>query len=133
MSAWIVSADHIDALVCGAIVYGIPFDGEEVTAENASAVGQALWRENHKSVNHRYDLRDRTPAFAFVGETTLRAISLFKQACCYNYQTCEHDGYERSAAKAFVDALKEACLRELGMTSDQAYESAGYDAAPWGI
>lgn len=133
MSAWIVSEDHIDALVCGAIRFGVPFDGEPVTPENATDVGQALWHENHKSVNYRYDSREKTPVYRFVGETTLRPMSLFKQCRCYDYQTCEHDGYESSAAQRLMADLEAACLRELGMTDDQASSSKDWDAVPWGI
>jgi hypothetical protein len=135
MSAWIVSEDHIDALVCGAIVHNVPFDGKEVTAQNATEVGQALWEENHKSINHRYAHHGITPTpeYRFIGETTLKPEWLFKQAACYNYQTCEHPGYRESAAKRFVEDLTHAISEAMDVPVDMIRASREYDNGPWGI
>lgn len=133
MSSWIVSQDHIDALVCGAIVHGLSFDGEPVTPENATEVGQALWDENHRGVNYRYGRGKNTPTYSFIGETRLNPINLFKQAGCYDYQSCDRPAYRKSAARRLVDDLQEACLAELGIPRDEAYNSREYDRAPWGI
>lgn len=52
-------------------------------------------------------------------------VTLAELACgvaCYEYQSCEHDGWETSAAHAFCRALKDHMLAHL----------PGFEAAPWG-
>jgi hypothetical protein len=82
MSAWIVSKQHIDVLVRGALEQGgfhhhvrwynvLPdHPGKFATPEGegvilASQLGQMLWRENHKSVNCRYSENRRTPPYVY--------------------------------------------------------------------
>jgi hypothetical protein len=50
-------------------------------------------------------------------------VEIAKAVSCYEYQSCEHDGWETSEAHAFCQALTEALLHSL----------PGYDAAPWGF
>jgi hypothetical protein len=46
-----------------------------------------------------------------------------KQIAHYEYQSCEHGGWEESESRAFCLALAEALLRSL----------PGWEDAPWGI
>lgn len=149
MSCWIVSQTLIDTLVQGALERGLHFNGELVTPERASAVGRALWRENHRSVNHRYERRQRTPAYEFTGEARLKPAVLYKQAQCFDYQSCENDDYDRTPAARFITDLKAAIEAELGLSKreiaggwedvpDGVWASIipglpAYEAAPWGI
>ena len=55
--------------------------------------------------------------------TSLRPIDVIKACHCQEYQSCEHDGWETSTAKAIVDAIEGAASRAL----------PGYDDAPWEI
>jgi hypothetical protein len=163
MSAFIVSKKHIDALVGAAIAYkgrGIqafrwiapnPFQSGNSSYDvdcaldlvNADQVGRMLWKENIRSVCHRYPEKDRAElSEAFSGyreaaeyadaETyrfrrlldTLPALpALLKAIDCYEYQSCEHPEWEVSSARAFCQALRKTLIQQL----------PGYDAAPWGI
>ena len=105
MSAWIVSKQHIDYLVTAMAQYG-------TLDSNAHYVGQKLWQENVNSVAHRYP--DDTPAERpgpvckhGVRPSTYKhtpykkaidPITLLKQIGCYEYQSCEHDGWQASWA-----------------------------------
>jgi hypothetical protein len=145
MSAWTVSKVHIDVLVRGLIENG----GYEhrgahvpVTVDNASEVGQMLWRENFRSVNYRYNERKSTPPYSYQtpeqfiitshhrGDTRYLELQqylnpglLAKQLHCYNYQSCEHEVYSKSRARSVVLSL--------GYAVSSSVE--GYDAAEWGV
>lgn len=122
MSAWIVSKKHIDVLVAALV------EEQVIKLADADETGRILWRENHKSVNARYAEKTRAPAYTFEHESTSNVVVL-KSIHCYEYQTCEHDGWKRSRAR-------QLCLE---LTSRIAYALAqqacrkAYDDAPWGI
>ena len=117
MSAWIVSKAHIDALVTAAFEYGLP-------PGDASATGYMLWRENHKSVNTRYNQRTRTPAYIFQRRAVpLTPVEVIKSIHCLDYQSCEHKGWKKSEARKFLQTLESYTVGRL----------PGYNAAPWGI
>lgn len=103
---------------------------------NADTVGSMLWTENVCSVSHRYPGDDsssrpgpvsedidgeaidyvfRSPAYRPTPVEVLKAIR------CYEYQSCEHDGWRKSEAKAFCESL----------TLEMIHRLPGYDAAPW--
>lgn len=150
MSAFVVDREHIDALLERAMApsgYGgdrfhwYDRDAESwhelISYENAGEVGRMLWAENVKSVQYRYDdepvsdlpgpagLSDEevdgysytTPARRLTIVQALKAIS------CYEYQSCEHPGWETSSAYGFCDALRHKLIGQL----------PGYDDAPWGV
>jgi hypothetical protein len=145
VSAWIVSKTHIDVLVRGLIEAGGYFHRGiwvPVGEDNASEVGQMLWRENHKSINYRYGERKSTPAYRYVTPdkfiTTSRVWGnvkylepqshvdrglLAKQLHCYNYQTCEHETYYKSRAFSVV--------LQLGYEASSYVQ--GYEDAAWGV
>lgn len=141
MSAWIVSKAHIDALVNAGIRYGI------TTVADVHETGQMLWRENHRSINYRYDKRGRTPQYRFTGtEMPLHPIVILKLLHCFEYQSCERPDWEKSQACRWVARL-EAALQaneQVDMTPLPArYSSDGtepaylgssiYNDAPWAI
>jgi hypothetical protein len=145
MSAWIVSKTHIDVLVRGLIEAGGYYHRgvwQDVNADNASDVGRMLWRENFKSINHRYSEHKSTPPYTY--ETPDAYIStsrqwgntkyledqshvdrgvLAKQVHCYNYQTCEHETYYKSRAFSVV----------LYLCYEAASHVQGYEEAKWGV
>jgi len=87
-------------------------------------LGQMLWGENHRSVNHRYQENHIEPLYSYQplpGEPD--PVIVIKAISCYEYQTCEHEGWETSEAHAFCKALRNKMINAL----------PGYDAAPWGI
>ena len=100
-------------------------------------VGTMLWEENIKSVLYRYDDCTRANMPGPCGEDfKLRKGDLLQHQCpewsyaidpvqvlssCtrYEYQACEHPGWKRSQALAFIEALRAKAVRAL----------PGYDAA----
>ena len=105
----------------------------ELIHGNTDETGQMLLDENIKSVSYRYedspmtDLPGRMDGeyllpFQFhpMGKVP-KPIELIKITKCYKYQSCEHDEWEASEAKAFCDALIAHAIRDL----------PGYDEAPW--
>jgi hypothetical protein len=42
---------------------------------------------------------------------------------CYEYQSCEHDGWDDSATKRFCNSLRHSLTASL----------PGYNAAPWAL
>ncbi len=104
-----------------------------VNEEIANLSGRALLRECVASVSYRYpdDPADRL-AGLYPGydperyEWTdlgrpLSAIECCKAIHCYEYQSCEHPGWEASGARAFCERLRSSLVG--GM--------AGYVDAPW--
>jgi hypothetical protein len=125
MSAWLLSTNHINALVEGAIRLGV------IGREDATKTGRMLVRANIKSLNARYgDTRKSlgvgTYWYSAGRAEPLSDVSLLKQVYCYNYQTCEYDGFYHSPAYRLMRRI-EAALP--GVNRD----SPGYDEAPWGI
>jgi hypothetical protein len=134
VSAWIVSKTHIDALVQAGI------EREMVRPDEADEFGRMLWGENLASIHYRYpdtvengnypgpnDFRDSdVDTYTYEpldGEAgiSLRAEAVVNAAAgCYDYQSCEHPGYENSKARQFVTMLH---------TLTENAEGKG----PWGI
>lgn len=135
MSAYIVSHDHIRYLVDAAMsrritqhgnVYwnGSPF--YETDYQLAAEIGQALWDENVASVNCRYpsnheDRRDYGQHRSIAG-MEFDPVQIIKACHCYEYQSCEHGGWNGSKAERFIKSLEKAAIRALD----------GYNDAEWG-
>jgi hypothetical protein len=134
MSAWIVSKTHIDGLVQSGI------EAEMVEPDHADEFGRMLWRENLASVAYRYpddadgdrpgpvefhdsdvDEYQYRPLDGEPGITRRAAHVVNAAAGCYDYQSCEHPGYEHSKARLFAHALYKLT------------EQDRRDDAPWGI
>jgi len=149
MSAFVVNRRHIDAIVTGALEvarrqrsgsFRWYVEGEgarALTQDNADEIGQMLWTENIISVQTRYpDWEsaglpgpiDLDPDAVYVFERLaqpLTPIELIKALNCYEYQSCEHDGWRESGnvARALVEALTAQAIRYVD----------GYDDAPWEV
>ena len=151
MSAYVVDIDHIAYLVEAgrwrnsslSWVWDVNRQANTYKREQLSysddvqnaRVGQMLWDENIKSVSHRYpeDTRETLPGpidCDYVYNTQAQArffgnldMCQILSACdCYEYQTCEHDEWPESEAKAYIDALRKRAYSAL----------PGYDKAEWG-
>lgn len=122
MSAWIVSKAHIDVLVTGLV------RSEVVASEGLTPdqLGQALWEENHRSVNYRYGEDTPTPEYRHEAHD-VSPVVLLKQIGCYDYQSCEHPGWIDSDAKRWSGKLY------LLLAGRVDTHTAEYDEAPWGI
>jgi len=141
MSAFVVSHDHIDALVQFAINQrlryrkAVPaFRGGtahvmiDITTDNATEVGQILLRENVRSVLDRYPNCTEADAPGREGEfiTTYdfayfdtidvlpqhKLVGLILSACsCFDYQSCETNDYEESVACGIIEAIRTEAIR----------------------
>lgn len=141
MSCYQVSNEQIDAVVSVWIALGRPgrTPGHMRLGE-AQAIGAMLVRENARSVAHRYpDHRPaeqigaeidaltacyqfkRDPFVSVVNVSRCIAIAL-KLIANYEYQACEHPGWEASDACKFCSRLRDELIESL----------PGYAAAPWG-
>lgn len=122
MSAWIVSKAHIDLLVHALTI-------TELVAESPDKIGRALWAENLASVAYRYpgdgngerpgpmDFDDSdVETYTFAPVIAYRADhAAWKTAAgCYDYQSCEHSGWESSTSHEWIDAL-DAALEARGV------------------
>jgi len=142
MSAYIVDRDHIAYLVEAGRRLGVHcplswyHDGRhhKLNELTVDAVAQMLWSENVASVCSRYPdcSPDDLPGpgmgwpYAYgVHRCTLRhvePVQVLKSLNCYEYQSCEHDGWKASEARAFCKALRSAATHAL----------PGYEEAAWG-
>lgn len=112
MSAFVVSKDHIDAILTFAVkermsVVLVKNRNFVAIADHLNLVGEVLWKENHKSVNHRYGTKSRMPTYTFE-KYTKRDISLavfVNIINCLSYQSCEHEGWENSLAHKILISL----------------------------
>ena len=101
----------------------------------ALEVGQMLWDTNVESVQYRYS---DTPPTELPGTTgcdyryetgpslqcrSPEPVAVLKAISCYEYQSCEHDGWEASEAHAFCEALRGRAISSL----------PGYDDAAWDL
>ena len=128
MSAWIVSKQHIDALVTSFLgLHTFSFRQAQTPADN-NLIGQMLWDANYRSVNYRYDRKDSAPEYIFAPVNTfenkkLTTVDILKLIDCYEYQSCENIDWPKSQAYAFCDSLRRDLISKVD----------GYRDAPWGI
>ncbi len=143
MSAYMVDRHHIRYLIeaaksKGMSPYGFQWrhGGKTHGIIEEVPLANMLWQENLKSVMARYPDSTKDDLPGPIGETyeftednfpTLRwakfdPAQVVKACDCYAYQSCEHDEWEASEAKAFVDALRVHAARAM----------PGYDKAEWG-
>lgn len=146
MSAFVVSHDHIDALLSfakdkrmndrlGYFVTPSRFD-----TIDWSTIGRVLLAENERSVCHRYPdcVPGNTPGK--IGEETIgyrfryfepfihiqftkKCVWIIKACDCFDYQACETDNYDQTIAHKIIRSIRAEAVRCL----------PDYDAAPWGI
>lgn len=132
MSAFIVSTDHIDAILTAALAWSdggrfafyqlVPETDElkrfELTQDTASQIGALLMLENQRSVNCRYSEDDIEPIYEFralpwkLGRKP-DPVTVLKAINCYSYQSCEHEAWRTSAAKVFCEFLTSLMVSKL--------------------
>jgi len=107
--------------------------------ERATQVGQMLWAENLASINARYvdtlDHPENCPGpvgfegvlsvdkYRFTRTPRIPPVAILKAISCYEYQSCEHEGWKTSQAYQFCASLRDHVINML----------PGYDDAPWGL
>jgi hypothetical protein len=143
MSAFMVSENHIDAIVLTALFgpseFCKPYKGEwyapyfgnpskKLDYDNAVELGQLLTDANVESLKARYprenhDVEPYTIQNLELSRNRYSALAILKLIQCYEYQACEYDGWESSAAAKFCAALTRRLITCL----------PGYDPLPWSI
>lgn len=135
MSAWIVSRAHIDVLVQALC------EGEYVTDRSPDEVGRVLWAENLASVASRYptdgdgerpgplDFRDAdVETYTYRRPTQRIPLSgIYHAVACYDYQSCEHQGWSSSEAYRWTHLLGAALKRHPEVETEPPYGKY-----PWG-
>ena len=126
MSAFIVSSDHISALVSWAAAnrVGVHTNPMWFVVDNKIATCNMLLSENVKSVNWRY--RENEPVIPVEYTPPANppsAVQVIKLCHCLAYQSCEHEAWEISLAKKILDAVIQTAI----------YKLPGYEAAHWSI
>jgi len=138
MSAWIVEKAHIDVLIAAARQYKL------AGVEDELLVGQMLWRENHRSVNHRYSENEATPRYTPppADVPALHPVAVLNALDCYDYQTCEHPDWNSGSnrARTLTARLRNAILAAhpgaIVATEAQSRpysQHPVYEVAPWGF
>ncbi|MFZ2152075.1 MAG: hypothetical protein WAV09_03145 [Minisyncoccia bacterium] len=140
MSAFRLSALHIATMVDAALLHRMGSfhtvasgftQRHTVSYENREEICAMLERENILSLEDRYG-KDRESATNYTAvfprhpskALNLSPVALLKAINCYEYQSCEHEGWRTSPAAAFCEALKGTLIHKL----------PGYDSADtWGL
>ena len=85
-----------------------------------------------ESVNYRYAEQDAViPSFSYKRQFRNEAKSLTSHLAevanairCFDYQACEHPGWESSVAHSFLQGLRETVLSNLQTAEGVDYESS---------
>ena len=149
MSAWVVSENHIRVLVESLYRYEAVNGSTQRSLPTPDEVGQRLWKENHRSVNYRYQERKRTPQYRHdsnayctdehgtswgaVFEMTRQPAVVLKLVTCYSYQTCERPDWEQSVAHTQMQRLCIFLCKAMRCTEEAARAHATYVTAPWRV
>jgi hypothetical protein len=130
MSAFIVSKQHIDAIVSAATSkwgqFSYYHDGSR-RAFDRNQAGAMLWEECRKSVAHRYpgDGDGNWPGPSgltqaeIAGYRYTEPVKVFPLVASlalidsYEYQACEHDEWDASEARSLCGAIRRALIRRL--------------------
>lgn len=120
MSAYIVSKQHIDKIVDYVYNHHIDDCSEYKTKDE---LGQLLLEENIRSVNYRYNERNRLVKYQYEPPAIgLTCVEFLKFLRCLDYQACERPSYTRSQVHRILRNLAFRAVCNL----------PGYDDAPWG-
>ena len=139
MSAFIVGKPHIDAIVRLAVKHQVHwyFENQSHDARvELDRLGQLLIDENVKSVEYRYQDSELTNlpgpdnsgwlipySYSPFRGGTPTPVEGLKLVNCYEYQACEHPGWEASEAHRFTQALTHNLISALpGYDNAQGWE-----------
>ena len=150
MSAYIVDKNHILFLVESAMSRALSrHDGGSLSwhhndqhhaircgnYDRAADVANMLWRENVASVSARYPNESSAtlpgpidkqfvikPRDFQVTFDRIDPVQVLKSCDCFEYQSCEHDGWKTSEARCFISALRKHAHQAV----------AGYEDSIWG-
>jgi len=120
MSAWVVSKNHINQIMAFAKNTNFAFHHNNQTP---TEIGQILWDENLRSVNHRYPThQQKAQKFTFRSAASVSVVQFLKHLDCLQYQSCETDNYHERPAYTLLERLRKHGISKI----------VGYDDAEWG-
>ena len=98
-----------------AVVTETPSDPSHLSGQD---FGRMLWEENARSVAFHHQLPelpaqmggDELAAYRFTPVLPPSLIGCFRMLDAYDYESCEHPGWEGSQAKAAVQAMRERLI-----------------------
>lgn len=106
MSAYIVATTTIDEIIFFAIEHSL------IPESEANKAGQLLIDANYKSVNTRYNLKDKAPRYVYSPDDCMKTLYA-AIACCneLDYQSCEFTGWKKSKAKDLLNRVAQCVSR----------------------
>lgn len=116
MSSWMVERAHIDAMVTAMVAY------ELILPAQADATGKELWQECLESQKANYphhpeehaELQIEVDSYSFEPIPGTIDPTVIERACaCYEYQSCEHGGWDSSRACAWTEGLRAVALSKM--------------------
>lgn len=134
MSASVVSKQHIDAIITGAlprrgdtgwIRWSDPVETGRthvLNLDTADRAGSLLWQENRISVNHRYNDGDEIDPIYTFRRVRYSPVAVLKLIDSYEYQSCEHPAWEQSQAMRLCYQLRKQVISNLPGYDDAALE-----------
>lgn len=153
MSCYLVSKPHIDAIVALAATEAKRI-ARPMSPDAMNTIGRMLIRANVRSIEARYpdtigkpedmpgpnfDNPDRAFADTYQWSPVrkvLTPVALASLVACYEYQTCEFDGWEESEAFKFCETLKSLLFARWFPAIDPSgslWDIPGFDHAMWTI
>jgi len=121
MSAWLCSDEHILEMASYYVEHCQKYSGDETTLKQAAEI---LYNENLESLAARYG--DDYPPIKVPSAYEPIVENIFhmaKMVGCYEYQSCEHEGWKTSEAKEMCATILYFLLNN----------HPDYDAGPWGF
>lgn len=86
----------------------------QLTPGSAGMIGAMLLAENQRSVNFRYDEDELEPIYIHGADARAYSpVEILAAITSYEYQACEHPGWEESEAQRFCLALRDSQIRLL--------------------
>lgn len=114
MSAYLCSEKHLSTLAFELTWRNVA--GRDVRTTERS-VFQSLIETNLASLRARYsdveEEEELSRIYTYNPEKGLPPMQVYKLAECYAYQSCEHDGWEGSQEKLWMEALKDSIINNL--------------------
>lgn len=136
MSAFICSKLHIQTI---AFNYVRHIEPNNFSSDRVLQVSNILYKENIKSVNHRYREKTKTSGWKTL-DKKIEPISLmqvYKLVQCLDYQSCEHLQWPLSDAYKMLKQLETKIVPELeeyfGEKEEKFYRLSSYNNAKWSI
>ena len=121
MSAFLVTPTHVYTIARAYVQ--LVNHNDTPTELEVIQIAKILYKENLKSVNYRYNERNRLPNLKNVDFKPVSNVELIKLIHCLDYQSCETSTYKKSKAYQMINQLL-LSLYEVMIVTNQEYNSA---------